>query len=656
GWDGLGWTCGLAQELGVAEPEKPLGARALPVFTPSGKLVYSRLTLDHLAVVGKAFGFDLDTPWRDLPAKAKKVVLYGSGDKAFEFRWERSGAVLQTSGMDRVAFPGVIPHMEKVYGPAHARHLDRYRAAVVCPDCRGARLCAAARAVTFDGKALPDVLALAIAPALAWVRSVRLEGNALAIGREILREIERRLLFLDEVGLGYLTLARGARTLSGGELQRIRLAAQVGAGLRGILYVLDEPSIGLHARDQERLLRTLLALRDRGNTVVVVEHDEATMRHSDFLVDIWPGAGREGGELVAAGTPAEVLRDPRSLTGKYLRGELAVPVPAERRSADSGAIAVRGATHHNLRGVDVEIPLGRFVAITGVSGSGKSTLVHHVLKPALAQALGGPPAPPGRCKKVTGCEQIDKVVEIDQSPIGRTPRSNPATYTDVWTHIRDLYALLPESRLRQYEKGRFSFNVAGGRCEHCEGAGVQTLEMNFLAPVEVVCEQCGGARFQPETLEIRFKEKSVHDVLELTVDEALALFADLPKIARGLQTLQDVGLGYLKLGQPSTTLSGGEAQRVKLATELQRPATGRTLYVLDEPTTGLHFHDVGRLLFCLQRLCDAGNTVLVIEHNLDVVRAADWVIDLGPEGGDGGGTVVATGTPEQLSKHRGSHT
>ncbi len=654
--DGLGDVFGFDADLLVADADQSLRQGALSVFTPEGKLVYSSLTLEHLAMVAKAFGFDLDTPWRALTQKAKNVVLHGSGSKTFEFRWQKKSAMFETSGMDRIAFPGVLPHLERIYRPSRTRHLDRYRASVPCPDCNGTRLSAAARAVTFQERALPAILELPVGEALAWVRAVELAGNELVIGREIVREVERRLAFLDEVGLGYLTLARRARTLSGGESQRIRLAAQVGAGLRGILYVLDEPSIGLHARDQERLLRTLLALRDRGNTLVVVEHDEETMRQSDWLVDVGPGAGHQGGEIVAAGPPAVVAAMPESLTGKYLRGELTVPMPASRRGEDRGWIEVRGARFHNLNGIDVAVPLGRLVAITGVSGSGKSTLVHHVLKPWLATALADGTPKTDRCKKVLGVTKIDKLVEIDQSPIGRTPRSNPATYTDLWTQVRDLYAQLPEARLRQYEKGRFSFNVKGGRCEACEGAGVQTLEMNFLAPVEVVCEQCGGARFHPETLEIRFKDRSVHDVLAMTVDEALRLFGDLPKITRGLQALQDVGLGYVKLGQPSTTLSGGEAQRVKLASELQRPATGRTFYVLDEPTTGLHFHDIGHLLHCLQRLVDSGNTVLVIEHNLDVVRAADWVIDLGPEGGSGGGTVVATGTPEEVMAVAASHT
>ncbi|MEO6594174.1 MAG: excinuclease ABC subunit UvrA, partial [Planctomycetota bacterium] len=628
--DGIGETFGFDPELLVKDRNKSLREGALHAFTDEGKLVYGKLTLEHLAEVGRAFGFDLDTPWQKLSAKAKKVVLHGSGAQKFEFRWKRQSAMFTTTGSDRIAFPGILGHIENVYRPSRARHLDRFRASVPCEACGGARLSAAARAVLFQGQSLPEVLRLPVDAALAWVRKIELTGNAAQIGRDILLEIERRLLFLADVGLGYLTLERRAPTLSGGESQRIRLAAQVGAGLRGILYVLDEPSIGLHARDQERLLLTLEALRDRGNTVCVVEHDEVTMQRSDFLVDVGPGAGVHGGEIVVAGTPDEVRATKHSLTGRYLRGELSVPMPAQRRSQDSGSLRIWQARHHNLQGIDVEIPLGRLVAVTGVSGSGKSTLVHHVLVPALRRELTKGEAGASFCERIEGIELLDKVVEIDQAPIGRTPRSNPATYTDIWTYVRDLFALLPESRLRQYEKGRFSFNVAGGRCEACLGAGVTTLEMNFLAPVEVVCEECGGARFHAETLAIRWQGKSVHDVLEMTIDEAAAFFADLPKIARGLVAMQDVGLGYLKLGQPSTTLSGGEAQRVKLATELQRPATGKTFYVLDEPTTGLHFHDVTKLMESLQRLVDAGNTVLVIEHNLDVVRAADWLVDLGP--------------------------
>ncbi|MFN3240407.1 MAG: excinuclease ABC subunit UvrA [Planctomycetota bacterium] len=654
--DGIGETFGFAPELLVQDENKSIRDGALHVFTDQGRLVYGRLTIEHLQGVLEAFGGDVDTPWKKLGKRVQKVVLHGSGKKKFEFKWQRKTAMFTTSGSDKVAFPGVLGHLEKVYRPSRARHLDRFRAATPCAECDGSRLSAAARAVTFCGRTLPEVLAMSVDDALAWVRAIELSGNDLRIGRDILKEIDRRLTFLADVGLGYLTLARRAATLSGGESQRIRLAAQVGAGLRGILYVLDEPSIGLHARDQQRLLRTLEALRDRGNTVVVVEHDEETMERSDFLVDVGPEAGAHGGRVVAAGTPDEVKDNPASMTGRYLRGDVQVPMPAERRREDRGALRVRGARHHNLDGLDVDLPLGRLTAVTGVSGSGKSTLVHHVLVPTIKDHLADKGVAPAHCKAVDGIDQIDKLVEIDQKPIGRTPRSNPATYTDVWTHVRDLFAMLPESRLREYKKGRFSFNVAGGRCEECQGAGVKTLEMNFLAPVEVVCEECAGARFHADTLAIRFKGKSVYDVLEMTVEDAAAFFADLPKIARGLDALLAVGLGYLKLGQPSTTLSGGEAQRVKLATELQRPATGQTLYILDEPTTGLHFQDVARLLDALQRLVDAGNSVLVIEHNLDVVRAADHLIDLGPEGGVGGGRLVATGTPEEVADLDDSHT
>ncbi|MFM1873317.1 MAG: hypothetical protein RL398_2739, partial [Planctomycetota bacterium] len=572
------------------------------------------------------------------------------------FRWQRKGATFTTTGSDRIAFPGIMTHLEAVYRPSRARHLDRFRASVPCSACGGTRLGPAARAVRFDGRALPEILALSIDGALAWLEAVKLVGNAERIGHEIRKEILRRLQFLTDVGLGYLTLDRRAPTLSGGESQRIRLAAQVGAGLRGILYVLDEPSIGLHARDQERLLRTLHALRDRGNTVVVVEHDEETMRRSDFLVDVGPGAGAHGGTIVAAGTPEEVCANPASKTGEWLRGARKISMPPSRRPGSGKALQIRGARLHNLSGLDVDVPLGKLVAVTGVSGSGKSTLVHRVLVPALQRELMGGNAPAPACRSIQGIAHLDKIVEIDQAPIGRTPRSNPATYTAVWDHVRDLFAMLPESRLRQYEKGRFSFNVVGGRCEACAGAGVSLLEMNFLAPVEVVCEDCGGARFHAETLEIRFRGKSVFDVLDMTIDEAAEFFAEHPKIVRGLTALREVGLGYLKLGQPSTTLSGGEAQRVKLATELQRPATGKTFYVLDEPTTGLHFDDVEKLLQSLQRLVDAGNTVLVIEHNLDVIRAADWLLDLGPEGGSGGGKLVAEGTPEQVAEVADSHT
>jgi excinuclease ABC subunit A len=654
--EGLGEQKRIRAELLVRDPSLSIRDGALHGFTKDGRIVYSRIGLPQLEQVAKAHGFDLDTPWRQLDAKSRRVVMHGSGSKEFDFRWQRDGERFSSEGVDRRSFPGLVPHLESIGDPGWARHLDRFRATSPCNACGGTRLGPAGRSVRLAGVTLPEVAARTVADARAWCGGLELRGNAAKIGHDVLREIEQRLRFLQEVGLEYLTLDRRADTLSGGEAQRIRLAAQVGAGLRGILYVLDEPSIGLHPRDQDRLLATLHALRDRGNTVCVVEHDEATIRSSDFVVDVGPGAGVHGGELVVAGPPAAVAKHPRSLTGRYLRGTERIPVPARRRDDDRGALVVRGARHHNLQGIDVAFPLGRFVAVTGVSGSGKSTLVDVILKRALRRTLHDAHDVPGAHDRIDGIELVDKIVEIDQAPIGRTPRSNPATYTGVWDHVRELFAMLPESRLREYTRSRFSFNVPGGRCEGCEGAGVTQLEMQFLAPVEVVCDDCGGRRFNPETLEIRFKEHDVSQVLGLTIEEARALFAALPKIERGLKALCDVGLGYLQLGQPSTTLSGGEAQRVKLATELQRPATGRTVYVLDEPTTGLHFADVHRLVDCLQRLVDGGNTVLVIEHSLDVIRCADWIVDLGPEGGAGGGRVVATGTPEQVAGIAASHT
>ncbi|MEM7203200.1 MAG: excinuclease ABC subunit UvrA [Planctomycetota bacterium] len=654
--DGLGLVHSFAVELLVADASKSIRDGALACFTDDGRLVYGRFSLEHLELVGEEFGFDLDTPWQALTAKQRRVVLHGSGAKKFDFRWRKQGKNYTARGRDRRAFPGVIPHLESVYRGATARHLERYRASTACPECEGRRLNSVACSVRFGGFTLPEVNAWPVGQARSWFDGLELAGNQARIGEEVVRAICERLAFLDEVGLSYLALDRRADTLSGGEAQRIRLAAQVGSGLRGVLYVLDEPSIGLHARDQERLLRTLEALRDRGNTVCVVEHDESTMRRSDFVVDVGPEAGVHGGEVVVAGPPAELYESKRSLTGAYLRGERTIPVPATRRSEDRGVLVVRRARHHNLQNVDVAFPLGRFVTVTGVSGSGKSTLVNHVLKRALRRTLHQAQDVPGAHDGIDGLELIDKIIEIDQAPIGRTPRSNPATYTKLWNHVRDLFAALPESRVREYKKGRFSFNVSGGRCETCEGAGVSLLEMQFLAPVEVVCEDCGGRRFNPETLEITFKDKNVHDILEMSVEEAHAFFSALPKIERPLGTLCDVGLGYVRLGQTSTTLSGGEAQRVKLASELHRPPTGRTLYLLDEPTTGLHFEDIAKLMAALQRLVDAGNTVVVIEHNLDVIKGADWLIDMGPEGGSGGGRVVAEGTPEQIAKDKTSHT
>ncbi|MHC4812186.1 MAG: excinuclease ABC subunit UvrA, partial [Planctomycetota bacterium] len=654
--DGLGEVHSFSEQLLVRDSELSLRQGALWCFTAAGNLAYSRFNMDHMDLIGAEYGFDADTPWRQLSAAQRKVILQGSGRRTFVFRWSKGGDVYRQRGRMQRAFPGVIPHLQQVYRGATARHLDRFRMSVACPACGGSRLNEVARSVRFDGRNIAELCALTVGDALGYFAGLTLRGNQEKVGHEIVRAIRQRLAFLDEVGLSYLTLDRRATTLAGGESQRIRLAAQVGSGLRGILYILDEPSIGLHARDQQRLLATLKTLRDRGNSVCVVEHDEETMLQSDWLVDIGPGAGRHGGELVAAGPPATVARHQTSSTARYLRGEAEIAVPAQRRPGNGAVLQVVGARHHNLKDITVEFPLGALIAVTGVSGSGKSTLTNHILKRRLRRDLNRAQDVPGEHDDVLGLEHLDKVVEISQAPIGRTPRSNPATYTKVWNHVRDLFQKLPESRMRAYKKGRFSFNVHGGRCEECGGAGVMVLEMQFLTPVEVTCEECQGRRFNPETLEITFKGHNVHDLLELTVDEAYELLQNFPKIERGLGTLRDVGLGYMRLGQTSTTLSGGEAQRVKLATELQRPATGRTIYLLDEPTTGLHFDDIKKLLQCLHRLVDGGNTVVVIEHNLDVVKSADHVIDLGPEGGDGGGELVATGTPEEIARRRDSHT
>jgi len=654
--DGLGEVHSFSEDLVVRDKDLSLREGALGCFTAAGNLAYSRFDMEHMDLIGKAYGFDADTPWRELTAAQRKVILHGSGSRTFVFHWSRGGDVYRSRGRMQRGFPGVMPHLSQAYRHATARHLDRFRTSVACPACGGSRLNAVARSVHFEDRNIADVCALTVGEARQYFGDLSLSGNQEKIGREIVRAIDQRLTFLDEVGLSYLTLARRATTLSGGESQRIRLAAQVGSGLRGILYVLDEPSIGLHARDQQRLLGTLKALRDRGNSVCVVEHDQETMLQSDWLVDIGPGAGRHGGELVASGLPAKVAMHPTSITARYLRGDAVIGVPEDRRPGSGVVLRVLGARHHNLKDIDVEFPLGTLIAVTGVSGSGKSTLINRILKRRLRRDLNRAQDVPGEHDDVIGLEHLDKVVEISQSPIGRTPRSNPATYTKVWDQVRDLFQKLPESRMRAYKKGRFSFNVHGGRCEDCGGAGVMVLEMQFLTPVEVTCEECQGRRFNPETLEIEFKGHNVHHLLEMTVDEAYEVLANFPKIERGLRALRDVGLGYMRLGQTSTTLSGGEAQRVKLATELQRPATGRTIYLLDEPTTGLHFEDIKKLLGCLHRLVEGGNTVVVIEHNLDVVKSADHVIDLGPDGGDEGGVVVAVGTPEELAKVKASHT
>ena len=534
--------------------------------------------------------------------------------------------------------------------------MRQYMTESECKRCHGFRLNEQALSVKVGGKNISEVLALSVDDEIDFFKDLNLSETDEQIAAPILKEVSSRLKFLRNVGLQYLTLSRAAGTLSGGEAQRIRLATQIGSNLSGVLYILDEPSIGLHQRDNDRLIESLKSMRDLGNTLIVVEHDEDTMRAADYLIDIGPGAGEFGGEIIAAGTPKEVEKNPKSLTGQYLAGKKYISVPSERRTEDKGWIHLKGAAENNLRAIDVDVPLGRFVAVTGVSGSGKSSLVNSVLKKALAREITRTKEKPGKFKSISGFESLDKIIDIDQSPIGRTPRSNPATYTGVFDDIRDLFATTNEAKIRGYKKGRFSFNVKGGRCESCKGDGILKIEMHFLPDVYVPCEVCHGTRYNSETLEVKYKGKSIADILELTVEEAVEFFQAVPKIKRKLQTIKDVGLGYVTLGQSATTLSGGEAQRMKLASELQRVSTGNTFYVLDEPTTGLHTDDIARLLEVLNRLVEAGNTVLVIEHNLDVIKTADYIIDMGPEGGSGGGLVIATGTPEEVAKDKNSHT
>ena len=613
----------------------------------------SRMYFDALS---KKYNFSLRTPYAQLSDQVKDIILYGTrGEKlTLEYDQPRGKGVLHQ------AFEGIANNLERRYvetqSDASKKEIESFMTACPCPACRGKRLRPEALAVTVGGLSIHDATAMPVDDEIAFFEGLNLTGNQQMIAAQILREISSRLRFLQSVGLSYLTLSRSSGTLSGGESQRIRLATQIGSSLMGVLYILDEPSIGLHQRDNDKLLDTLRRLRDLGNTLIVVEHDEDTMRSADWLIDIGPGAGALGGQVVSAGTPEQVMADPNSLTGQYLSGKKRIEVPERRRAGNGKWLTVRGARENNLKNIDVSVPLGTLTCVTGVSGSGKSSLVNEIIFKRLGADLNRMKAHPGKHDAVEGEEYLDKVINIDQSPIGRTPRSNPATYTNLFNDIRDLFASLPEAKARGYGPGRFSFNTKGGRCEACCGDGVLKIEMHFLADVYVPCEVCRGKRYNRETLEVRYKGKSISDVLDMTVDEALPFFSALPKIAARLQTLQDVGLGYVKLGQSSTTLSGGEAQRVKLATELSKRSTGRTIYILDEPTTGLHADDVKKLLAVLQRLVDGGNTVLVIEHNLDVIKCADYLIDLGPEGGVGGGTVVAAGTPEQVADTPASYT
>mgnify|MGYP004467696947 CR=1 FL=1 len=651
--DGLGQKLNVDVDLVVPDKSKTLADGAIAPWNPISSQYYPTM----LEQACSQFGVPMDVPFEKLTAKQRDFVLNGSQGKTFHFHFENDFGGLRDLDVE---FEGVLPNIDRRYHETNSDFtrsvMRQYMTALTCPACHGKRLNPQALAVKVNGRDIAEVSDLAIKNAEPFFENLELSEQNETIARPIVKEVSDRLTFLVNVGLDYLTLSRSAGTLSGGEAQRIRLATQIGSNLSGVLYVLDEPSIGLHQRDNDRLIRSLKKMRDLGNTLVVVEHDEDTMLAADYLIDIGPGAGEHGGKVMAAGTPKQVMRSAKSLTGQYLSGRKFIPVPQQRRVGDGKAIRVTGAADHNLKNITVDFPLGEFIAVTGVSGSGKSTLVNSVLKRALKQKMNHNSEKPGAYKSIKGWENLEKVVDVDQSPIGRTPRSNPATYTGVFDDIRGLFAQTTEAKLRGYKKGRFSFNVKGGRCENCKGDGIIKIEMNFLPDVYVPCEVCHGSRYNSETLEVTYKGKNISEVLDMTVSEACTFFAPIPKIARKLQTIVDVGLGYVSLGQSATTLSGGEAQRMKLASELQKRSTGKNFYILDEPTTGLHTDDIGRLLGVLQRLVDEGNTVLVIEHNLDVVKSADWLIDLGPEGGDGGGTVVATGTPEQIAKVPASYT
>lgn len=654
--DGLGIKLEVDLDLVVPGPSKSLKEGALAPWNPISSNYYPTMLEQAMA----SFGVDMDTPFEALTEEERDLVLYGSGDREFHFHY------VNDFGGERnidIPFEGVVTNVNRRYHETNSdytRNVMRgYMNELTCATCHGYRLNDQALCVHVGGEEGPhigQISELSIADHLQLLEELELTENESTIAKPIVKEIHDRLTFLNNVGLNYLTLSRAAGTLSGGESQRIRLATQIGSNLSGVLYILDEPSIGLHQRDNDRLIESLKKMRDLGNTLIVVEHDEDTMMQADWLIDVGPGAGEFGGEIIASGTPKQVAKNKKSITGQYLSGKKFIPVPLERRSGNGRFIEIKGAAQNNLQHLDVRFPLGKFIAVTGVSGSGKSTLVNSILKKAVAQKLNRNADKPGKYHSISGIEHIERLIDIDQSPIGRTPRSNPATYTGVFDDIRDLFAQTNEAKIRGYKKGRFSFNVKGGRCEACSGDGIIKIEMHFLPDVYVPCEVCHGRRYNSETLEVHYKEKNIAEVLDMTVDDALVFFSAIPKIARKIQTIKDVGLGYVTLGQPATTLSGGEAQRMKLASELHKRSTGKSLYILDEPTTGLHTDDIARLLKVLERFVDDGNTVLVIEHNLDVIKSADHIIDLGPEGGVGGGQIVATGTPEEVAQVKESYT
>ena len=652
---GIGYLMKMDEDLIIPDKNKTLydGVKAFGASTMKRGDTMAKMYFES---IGRHYGVDISVPIKKLPRDFLNKILYGTGTEAIDFEYTSAAGTRKYTA----PFEGVIPTLERRYNETKSQGMrdfyEMYMSEMECPDCHGARLKPEVLAVKVGDKNINELTDMSIDKIMNYLNSLTLNKTEQMIADQILKELNKRLQFLIDVGLDYLTLSRNAGSLSGGEAQRIRLATQIGSGLTGALYILDEPSIGLHQRDNDKLLATLKKLRDLGNSVLVVEHDEDTMYAADQVIDIGPGAGVHGGNIMAQGTAEEIKLVPESITGQYLSGKKQIRVPEKRRKSNGRAIEVKGATEHNLKNINVKFPLGQFICVTGVSGSGKSTLVNEILYKTIARELNGSNEKPGKCKEIKGIENIDKIINIDQSPIGRTPRSNPATYTGVFDFIRDIFAGTNEAKMRGYDKGRFSFNVAGGRCEACNGDGVLKIEMHFLPDIYVPCEVCKGQRYNRETLEVKYKDKTISDVLNMTVEEALEFFKNIPRIKNKIQTLYDVGLGYIKLGQPSTTLSGGEAQRIKLATELSKKATGKTLYILDEPTTGLHIADVHKLVDILQRLVDTGNSIIVIEHNLDLIKTADYIIDLGPEGGDKGGQIISVGTPEQVARNEYSYT